>query len=401
MMLTFGMLFHEDNQSGGKIVYLIFMEDELLLMLPGPVPLPERVRAVMARQAINHRGAEFGKAYADIVRVLKGLFGTKNNPLVISGSGTAGMEAAVANFGKGRRMAHLINGKFGERMFIIGQRYAAESRPIESAWGAPLNLDALSAALEDGCEVVTMVHNETSAGILNPAAEVGKLCRKHDALFIMDGITSIGGDIVQADEWGVDVAVVGSQKCLAAPAGLAAVSVSDRAWDRLVKNPPYYLDLAAYKKNAAKDPMETPYTPAVPLFLALREACLIIEEEGIDARIARHHTMARAVRKAVDAWGLEMYPTIDHLHQYSNTVTAACIPSGSNDKEFRGIVKKLGIQIAGGQDHLKDKIFRIGHMGAVSAPEILATLAAVEYAIRKTGHAVRDSGVMAAAEELG
>lgn len=377
------------------------MEDELLLMLPGPVPLPERVRAVMARQAINHRGAEFGNAYADIARVLKVLFGTKNDPLVISGSGTAGMEAAVANFGKGRKMAHLINGKFGERMYSIGQRYASETIPLKSEWGTPLDLEGLKSALEGGCEVVTLVHNETSAGILNPAGEVGKICRKHDALLIMDGITSIGGDRVLADEWGVDVAFVGSQKCLAAPAGLAAVTVSDRAWDRAVKNPPYYLDLPAYRKNAAKDPMETPFTPAVPLFLALREACLIIEEEGLDKRIARHHRMAGAVRKAVTAWGLEMFPRVDGLHQYSNTVTAACLPAGTNDKDFRGTVKGLGIQIAGGQDHLKDKIFRIGHMGSVSAPEILATLAATEFAVRKAGHQVKESGVITAAEALG
>lgn len=377
------------------------MEDELLLMLPGPVPLPERVRGVMARQVINHRGAEFGSAYADIARVLKGLFGTKNNPLVISGSGTAGMEAAVSNLGKGRRTAHLINGKFGERMYTIGQKYASEACPIKSEWGAPLDLEKLKSVLEDGCEVVTMVHNETSAGILNPAGEVGKICRKHDALFIMDGVTSIGGDMVLADEWGVDAAVVGSQKCLAAPAGLAAVTVSDRAWDRIVENPPYYLDLPAYRKNAAKDPMETPFTPAVPLFLALREACLIIEEEGIDNRIARHRRMAGAVQKAVKAWGLDMFPKTDSLHQYSNTVTAACLPAGTNDKDFRGTVKKLGIQIAGGQDHLKDKIFRIGHMGAVSAPELLAALAATEFAVKKSGHQVKESGVMTAAEDLG
>lgn len=377
------------------------MKDETLLMLPGPVPIPERVRAAMARQAINHRGAEFGDAYADIVRVLKQLFGTSGTPLVISGSGTAGMEAAVANFGKGLKMAHLINGKFGERMYTIGQRYASESRPIESEWGTPLDLERLTAALEEGCEAVTMVHNETSAGILNPGAEIGKICREYDALFIMDGVTSIGGDTFRADEWGVDVAVVGSQKCLAAPAGLAAVSVSDRAWDRAVKNPPYYLDLPSYRKNAAKDPMETPYTPAVPLFLALREACLIIEEEGVEKRIARHHKMAHAVRKAVEAWGIGMFPKTDDLHQYSNTVTAACIPKNSNDKDFRGYVKKFSIQIAGGQDHLKDKIFRIGHMGAVSAPELLATIAATEFAIRKTGHRLNESGVMAAAEVLG
>lgn len=256
------------------------MEDEILLMLPGPVPVPERVREVMARQAINHRGAEFGNAYADIVRVLKDCFGTKNDLMVISGSGTAGMEAAVSNFGRGKKIASLVNGKFGERLYKIGERYG-EVTPIESEWGTPLNLEALQSALEAGCEMVTMVHNETSAGILNPAAEVGKICRKYDALFVMDGVTSIGGDTVLADEWGVDVAFVGSQKCLAAPAGLAAVSVSSRAWDRVCKNPPFYLDLPSYRKNAAKSPMETPYTPAVPIVLALREACLMIEEEGI------------------------------------------------------------------------------------------------------------------------
>jgi aspartate aminotransferase-like enzyme len=376
------------------------MENETLLMIPGPVPIPERVRAVMGRQAINHRGAEFGSAYADIVRVLKQCFGTSNDLMVISGSGTAGMEAAVANFGKGRKMAHLINGKFGERLYKIGQRYG-DAVPIESEWGTPLDLEALKAALENGCEVVTLVHNETSAGILNPGAEVGKICRKYDALYVMDGITSIGGDMVKADEWGVDVAIVGSQKCLAAPAGLAGVSVSSRAWSRAVANPPYYLDLPAYQKNAAKDPMETPYTPAVPIFLALREACLMIEEEGIDKRIARHHQMAKAVRAAVSAWGIAMFPKTDALHSFSNTVTAAKIPAGSSDKEFRGHVKRLGLQIAGGQDHLKDIIFRIGHMGAVSAPELLATLAATEYALHKSGVKPEGSGVIAAAEVLG
>jgi aspartate aminotransferase-like enzyme len=354
----------------------------------------------MARQAINHRGAEFGGAYSDIVRVLRQCFGTKNDLVVISGSGTAGMEAAVANFGKGRKMAHLINGKFGERLFKIGERYG-EAVPIESSWGTPLDLEGLKSALDNGCEVVTMVHNETSAGILNPGAEVGKICRTHDALFIMDGVTSIGGDTVKTDEWGVDVAIVGSQKCLAAPAGLAAVSVSSRAWDRAVKNPPFYLDLPSYRKNADRDPMETPYTPAVPVFLALREACLIIEEEGLEQRISRHHRMGQAVRAAVTAWSIDMFPKTDAVHQFSNTVTAAKIPDGSNDKEFRGYVKKLGIQIAGGQDHLKDVIFRIGHMGAVSAPELLATIAATEYAIRNVGCKPAESGVMAAAEVLG
>jgi aspartate aminotransferase-like enzyme len=332
--------------------------------------------------------------------VLKTVFGTTNDLFVISGSGTAGMEAAVANFGRDKDIACLVNGKFGERLFKISQRYG-KAHEIASEWGTPLNLAALEERLEQGVQVVTLVHNETSAGIKNPAQEVGRLARKHDALFIMDGITSIAGDTVEADMWGVDVAIVGSQKCLAAPAGLAAISVSSRAWERLSKNPPYYLDLAAYRKSAAGKPMETPYTPAVSLFLALREACLIIEEEGIANRIARHRKMANAVRAAAKAWGLSLYPKIDAMHEYSTTVTAISYPAGVKDSEMRDIVKKMGIIIAGGQDHLKGKIFRIGSMGAIGAPEILATLAATQHALKKLGYKVQGDGVQAACEVLG
>jgi aspartate aminotransferase-like enzyme len=376
------------------------MEKELLLMMPGPVPIPERVRFAMARQAINHRSAEFGTVYSDCVRVCRTAFATKNELFVISGSGTAGMEAAVANVGRDKDIACIVNGKFGERLFKISQRYG-KAHEIKSEWGTPVNLEALKAQLEAGAQVVTLVHNETSAGIKNPAEEIGKLCRKHDALFIMDGITSIAGDTVEVDKWGVDIAITGSQKCFAAPAGLAMISVGSRAWERMTKNPPYYLDLAAYKKSASGTPMETPYTPAVPLFLALREACLMIEEEGLPARIARHQKMAQAVRAAAQAWGVSLFPKIDNIHNYSSTVTAMEYPAGVKDDEMRGIVKKMGIVIAGGQDHLKGKIFRIGSMGAVSAPEILATLAATQHALKKCGYAPKGCGVGAAAEVLG
>jgi aspartate aminotransferase-like enzyme len=375
------------------------MEHESLLMLPGPVPMPERVRMVMARQAINHRGSEFGSLYAECVRILKPLFGTAADLFILSGSGTAAMEAAVANFGRDRKIAALVNGKFGERLYKISQRYGSAIE-VGSPWGTPLNLDQLESQLEEGVELVTMVHNETSAGIKNPAEEVGRLVRSHDALFIMDGITSIGGDEVQTDRWGVDVSIVGSQKCIAAPAGLSAISVSKRAWDRLCEKRPYYLDLAAYRKSAAGTPMETPYTPAVPLFLALHEALLLVEKEGIQARIERHRRLSLAVREAVHAWGLSLFPTLDDRHVYSNTVTAISYPPGMKDSEMRGRVKKMGIEIAGGQDSLKGKIFRIGSMGAVSSPEILATLAAVEHALRKLGHPVERNGVEAACEVL-
>jgi aspartate aminotransferase-like enzyme len=375
------------------------MENEPLLMIPGPVPVPETVRMAMLRQAINHRGAEFGSIYAECVRVLKGLFHTGNELFILSGSGTAAMEAAIGNFGRDRRIVSLVNGKFGERLGKIGQRYG-DVTAIASDWGAPLDLETLEGALEEGAELVTLVHNETSSGIKNPAAPVGKLTRKHGALLLMDGITSIGGDVVDVDGWGVDVAFVGSQKCLAAPPGLSAISVSKKAWERLSEKRPYYLDLAAYRKSAAGSPMETPYTPAVPLFLALREALALVEKEGLEKRIGRHRRLAEAVRAAVGAWGLPMFPRLDPLHEYSNTVTAVAIPDGVNEKVLRATVKGLGIEIAGGQDHLKGKIFRIGHMGAVGAPEILATLSAVEFALGKAGWKAKGGGVEAACRVL-
>jgi len=352
----------------------------------------------MTRQAINHRGPEFGAAYAQTVRTLKTLFGTSDELYIISGSGSAGMEAGIANFARDRRIVSLVNGKFGDRFAKIAERYGTVTA-LASEWGTPLDLAALKQELENGAEVVTMVHNETSAGIKNPAPEVGKLARKHDALFIMDGVTSIGGDDVRMDEWGVDIAITGSQKCLAAPAGLAAIAVGDRAWDRISEKRPFYLDMAAYRKSGQGTPMETPYTPAVPLFLALHEACKIIDEEGVPARIARHRMMTDAVRAAAKGWGVDLFPTLDAHHAYSNTVTALRIPEGITDKDLRGTVKKFGIEIAGGQDHLKGEIFRIGTMGSIGAQEILATLTAVQFTLKKFGFAAGD-GVEAAAGVL-
>lgn len=375
------------------------MYNETLLMMPGPVPMPESVRNAMTKQAINHRSREFGDCYADIVRVLKPVFGTKNDMLVLSGSGTAGQEAAIGSFAKGKKVTSLVNGKFGERLGQIAAIYG-ESVMIESEWGHPLNLEGLKEALENGAEVVTLVHNETSAAILNPAEEVGKLARKYDALFILDAITSIGGDVVEADKWGADVTIVGSQKCLAAPAGLAAVSVSQRAWDRLSETRPFYLDLKKAKKSADGNPMETPTTPAVPLFLALREACRLIEEEGLENRIARHHKMSAAVRAAGVAWGLAPVPQVDALHKASNTVTGFFYPAGVEDSQIRGACKKMGIEFAGGQDRFKGKIFRIGNMGIIDIPEILATVAAVQMAFKKAGYKLEGDGLAAAVEVL-
>ncbi|ATZ61561.2 MAG: alanine--glyoxylate aminotransferase family protein [Methanosarcinales archaeon Met12] len=367
-----------------------------LLMIPGPVPLHPRVLKAMSRQMINHRGPEFARIFDECVSILKDVFQTENDVLVLSGSGTAGMEAAVSNVTRGDEVVTIVNGKFGERFKEIVALYG-NPIPVEYAWGSSIELDDVEGALKKGASAVTMVHNETSVGIVNPAEEVGELARKYDALFIMDGISSIGGNEVPVDKWGVDLAILGSQKCLAVPPGLAAISVSERAWERMENvNSPYYLDLKAHQKSASKG--QTPYTPAIPLFFALHEALRLVCEEGLSARVKRHERCADAVRRAMNAMGLELFPRLNKISRYSNTVTAVKMPEGIVYEQLRDGIKNRGVLIAGGQEHLKGKIFRIGHMGNVSAKEILTTIEAVESTLAE--HGVKAEGGVATVKEV-
>lgn len=390
------------------------MEEELL-MIPGPVPVLPRVRQAMARPMINHRGDEFAQLITDIVKTLQGIFQTTNDLLVLSGSGTCAMEAALGcllrrprDGGPGEvRCITVANGKFGERFTEVAGRYngAAAVTALDFAWGQPIELEQVKAALErtPDPKVVTMVHNETSVGLLNPAREVGKLAKQHGAVFVLDCITSIGGDDVPVDAIGADIAIVGSQKCLGTPPGLAALSVSARAWELIRENParPFYQDLVAYKKSY--DKKQTPYTPALPLFFALHEALQVITEEGMARRIARHRTMSKAVRAAVASLKLSMFPQLNAVSSYSNTVTAVKMPveHGITDDTLRGSMRKRGVVIAGGQEQLKGKIFRIASMGDITPQAITRTISTLEDVLLEQKFIARKgAGVEAAAEVL-
>ncbi|SFM22145.1 pyridoxal-phosphate-dependent aminotransferase family protein [Methanolobus profundi] len=360
--------------------------EDTLLMMPGPVPVAPRVLRAMSKPMINHRGAEFSAMYDDCCEILADVFQTKNDIFILSGSGTAAMEAAVGcTVGKDDVVVALENGKFGERFKDIAARYG-NVNALQIEWGHSFDLSEVEKKLEEGAKAITLIHNETSVGIQNPAEEIGKLAKKHDALFIMDGVTTLGGDTVKTDEWGVDIAVVGSQKCLAAPPGLSMISVSERALAAMDEKDalPYYLDLKAYKKSGDKS--QTPYTPAVPLFFGLQEALHIVKEEGMDARINRHATGAKAIRAAATAMGLEMFPQLndDHSH-YSNTVTAMKAPEGVTGNDIKKDMMARGITIAGGQSHLSGKIFRIGSMGNVQPKDIMLTIQELEVVLKKRG----------------
>jgi aspartate aminotransferase-like enzyme len=388
------------------------MEEELL-MIPGPVPVIPRIREAMSTPMIYHRGDEFAQLYDGIVENLKRIFQTRNDLFVLSGSGTCAMEAAIGNLLRKTNDAGkpeigcvtIANGKFGERFKDIAERYGAGTDAVTPAhfeWGHSIELEMVKEAL-DNCpnlKVVTMVHNETSIGMLNPAREVGKLAKKHDAVFVLDCITSIGGDDAPVDTIGADIAIVGSQKCLGTPPGLAALSISEKAWDLMRENPsrPYYMDLVAYKKSF--DKKQTPYTPALPLFFALQEALAVIREEGMEKRIERHRRMSKAVRAAVTSLGLSLFPTLNEVSDYSNTVTATSIPQELTDDQLRGGMRNKGVVVAGGQGDLKGKIFRIATMGNITSTEILRTVEVLEQVLKENEFIEEQGKGLEAAKEV-
>jgi Serine-pyruvate aminotransferase/archaeal aspartate aminotransferase len=369
-----------------------------LMMMPGPVAVPHRVLMAMAKPMINHRGKEFSAIYDECQTISAELFKTKaENISIISGSGTAGMEAAVGCLNnKEDKILAIENGKFGQRFKKLAGKYGTVV-PVEFEWGKSVDLVAVEEKLEAGdIKTITMVHNESSTAIRNPAAEIGALAKKYDAYFILDVVSSLGGDDIRIDEWNVDIAVTGSQKCIAAPPGIAIAAVNDRAIAEMenIKTRPYYLDLLAYKKSASKELKETPYTPAVSLFYALQEALRIVQEEGVEKRIRRHYLMTKAVRDCVTALGIEMFPTIGEGSAYSNTVSAMKAPAGINGEDIKKAMNRRGVIITGGQDDLKGKIFRIGSMGSTTPTNVTATLTELEHVLYELGAIEIDDAVM-------
>ncbi len=377
----------------------MFDIEDNIFMLAGPVKIHRRVLDAMSKPSIAHRGKEFSAINAEIRELLKYLFQSDNDVAVISGSGTAGLETAIVNLlNKDDKVLIIHNGKFGERLFELGNLYS-NATELTSPWGQPPDSDAIAAELEQGdYKAVGICHNETSTGMTNPAEEIGKLAHKNDAIYILDGITSVGGLDVNPEKMNADIVIFGSQKCIAAPAGLACLSVSERAHELLYDDTAYYLNLKKHLKKL-KDGDQTPYTPAIPLFLALREALLMIKEEGLEDRLQKITRLAEATRAGVDALGLELFPHKDYA---SNTVTAINYPEGISDKEFRAtLLNDYGVIVAGAQAHIKGKVFRIGHMGICSFTDLAATFAALEATLKKYNYDFEvGAGVKAIVEHM-
>src|SRR5579875_22175 len=362
-------------------------------LIAGPVRIHPRILRVMSMPSLNQRGDYFHGVVQEIQELLPVLFGARGAQVVLTGSGTAGLEAMYSSLvPRQGRVLVLSNGNFGERTQEIVRRFAAEVTVVSAPWGQRWSVDAARAELEKGDVVaVCAVHNETSAGVANDLGALAPAVRRSGALFLVDGISSLAGLPLPIESWGIDAVVAGSQKGLGAPAGLSMVHLSERAVAALHPGT-YYLDLAAHLKSLRDH--DTPWTPAVPLFLALREALLLLREEGLDARLERTHRLAEASRAAAEALGLKLLPAPAHA---SDTVTALHNPEGLTDVTFRKVLEReYNVLLQGGQGSLKGKIFRIGHMGFADWPDLLVTFAAMERILTKAGRAPAKGSALSA-----
>lgn len=361
-----------------------------LIMVPGPTNVPDRVMSAMLEPVINHRGEAFAKLLRDVTEKTKYLFQTNQDAVVLSCSGTGGVEAAVWNVVRpGDSVVVPVFGEFSERLAEVVEIAGGRAIRVRSEPGSVPPLEAVREEIQTSKELkaVYIVHNETSTGCTVPyLEEVTRAAKKRDAFVIIDAISSLGGYAIPVDRWGVDICVTGSQKCLAAPPGLALLSLSREVKDYLGKSAPKtrYFDLKRQLDYLGRG--ETPFTPAIPLYYALDEALTMLREEGLEKRVERHKRLASRFYRAIGGLGLKLFAKEEFR---SDTVIAAIYPEGTDDKEFRkSMSEEQDVVIAGGFGNLKGKVFRVGCMGEVSDAHVNRTLSALAVTLHKFGHKV-------------
>jgi aspartate aminotransferase-like enzyme len=381
------------------------MDNKLMLMIPGPTPVPENVLLAMAKHPMGHRSGEFSAVMAEVTENLKWLHQTQNDLLILAASGTGAMEAGIINFlSPGDRVLVGCNGKFGDRWAEVCDAYGLNTEKITAEWGKPLDPEQFRAALEADTaktiKAVIITHSETSTGVLNDLETINRHVKAHgEALIIVDTVTSLGAVNIATDELGLDVVASGSQKGYMIPPGLSFVAVSAKAWKAYATAtlPRFYFDLGKYKKDSAKN--TTPFTPAINLIFALQAALQMMKAEGLENIFARHQRLTQATRSAVKAMGLPLLAADEN----ASAAITAVMPDQVDAEKIRSVMKKrFDIVLAGGQDHLKGKIFRIGHLGFVGDRDILAAIASLEATLQELGyeHFAPGAGVAAVAKVI-
>ena len=356
------------------------------LLTPGPTPLPPYVCAALAKPIIHHRTPQFQVILKDVFENLKYLFQTNNDVFIFASSGTGAMEAAVVNtINPADKVIVIEGGKFGERWTELASGIHAQVEVIAVEWGKAIDPNSIKKKLDadPSIKAVFATHCETSTGVVTDIQALGVVVKESSAILVVDAISSLGAMNLKTDEWSVDIVVSGSQKGLMLPPGLGFISVNSKAMKmvELCKNPRYYFDLRRAKK--ALDKTDTAFTPAIGLIVALDEVLKNLREEGLEQVFSRNKKLAQATRSAISALGLSLFaPTVA-----SEAVTSVHVPEGIDGAKLVKVMRdEYGVAMAGGQGHLKGKIFRIAHMGYIREDDLLEGLRVLEIVLTKMGY---------------
>jgi aspartate aminotransferase-like enzyme len=367
------------------------------LLTPGPTPVPPQVLAALAEPIVHHRSPDFGPIYESCLTRLREVCRTKQDVLLFTASGTGAFESAVQNLvSPGEPHLVVSAGNFGERWADMVGRYGAELDHLRYEWGETPDPEDVRARLrERGAKAVWVVHSETSTGVVSDIQAFAAVAREAGALIVVDAVSSLGAVRCETDAWGLDVVVSGSQKALMTPPGLGLCAVSEAAFAATGTAPRFYFDWERTRKAQAK--FDAAFTPPVSLVAGLDVALGLLLEEGLEAAFDRHVRLGRACREGAKAMGLELFsPDEDR----SAVVTAILTPEGVDAGELRLALRdRYGVTLAGGHGGLKNRLFRIGHIGYYDVFDVVAALAAVELALLEAGAEVeRGAGVARALE---
>ncbi len=369
------------------------------LMTPGPAPVPEDVLLELARPVIHHRSAEAKAVITEVAAGLKTVFQTENDVMILTASGTGAMEAAAVNtVPPGGKAIVLSAGYFAARWGSICKAYGINAVNLETEWGQPVDPEHVANALKQHPDTVCVMGtlSETSTGTGHPVEAIGKVVAQTDAVYAVDGISGVGAMECRADAWGVDLLCVGSQKALMLPPGLAFISVSPKAWAKIdaFDSKSFYFNLKSARKKMKE--FDTPFTPAHTLILGLRAALKRIEEEGIENVWKRHKVMSEACQAGIQALGLELFSA-----RPAEGLTAFRVPDGIKDSDIRNPLEtRFGITTVGGQDKLKGKIVRVGHMGYMDELDVISGLAALEMVLADLGLDIEPGVAVTAAQRV-
>ena len=358
-----------------------------LLLTPGPTQIPPQICAALGKPIIHHRTPQFQENLKEANEGLKYFFQTKNDVLLLTCSGTGAMEAAVSNLvSPGDKVIAVDGGKFGERWVELCQTFGAKTHVIKVEWGKAVTAAQIKEVLdkEKDVKAVFVTLSETSTGVTTDVQAVAQVVQKTNTVLVVDAISALGIIDIQMDAWGVDMVISAGHKGFMLPPGIAFLSANDKAWKAIsaCKTPRYYFDLKVAKEAAAKT--DTPYTPAIGIIIALVESLKMMREIGREKLFARYARLAQGVKEAAKALGLSIFP--ESICQ-SNVLTAINLPSEiDGEKLVKTMRDTYGISVAGGQDKLKGKIVRIGHMGCLDEFDILTCLACFEKVLFEMGY---------------